>query len=430
MSSDESEKQPKPGYEQNPVHDETMISPASLPHMTRAQVTGAVLLLVALLAGIYVLGWHSRQAQHAEALSDMHQRTSDTMQVTVVRPRSSNQAGDIMLPCDIRPDQEASIFPRTTGYLKKLHVDIGDKVKAGQLLAEIDTPEVDAQLAQSRATLEAAMANVNRAQSDLRLAQITLNRYQQTERSGGAGVVSAIEMEQRQATYDQALAALAQARASVTAEEANVKRLEVLQNFEKITAPFDGIVTERNFDVGALVVASSPSSGNTLFRITASHPVRVRVNVPQVYASQISLGQNVELNVRNYPRRKFTGTIFLAANSVDADTRTMLCVARFNNPDGALLPGMYAQIKMNIASQEPVLLVPVTAMIFKTSGSQIAIVRDGKIHLKNVTVGRDLGTELEISQGLEADDLVVATPDTRMREGAEVQVVEKTAAQR
>jgi RND family efflux transporter MFP subunit len=377
-----------------------------------------VVVFLVLLGALYIIGYLPYQHQAQEASADAAGRTTAVPSVNVARPNETISNKDVLLPCDIRPNQQTSLYARTNGYLKKVYVDISDRVHAGQLLAEIDTPEVDAQLVQSRASLEQAKANLVKAKSDLDLAQKTLERYKHLP----SGAASQQDVDQRQAAYEVAVAAVAQTRASIAVAEADVQRLTVLQGFEKITAPFSGIITARNYDVGALLSASG--TGKSLFDLVQSDTLRVDVNVPQVYASEINPGEPAFLAVRNYPGRQFKGTVARASSVLNSNTRTMLFELTFANPDGLLYSGMYGQVRLNLSKRNPVLVIPTSAMLFNANGTQVALVQEGnKVHYQNIAVGRDLGTEMEILSGLPKDALVIANPTAQMTEGTSVQPV-------
>jgi RND family efflux transporter MFP subunit len=390
-------------------------------HRPHGLVVGGVALLFAgLLIALYFIGLGSHQQERRQAQADADAKFALVPSVNVAVPKRDVAGHTVVLPCDIRPNQDTLIYSRTSGYLKKFYKDIGDRVAANELLAEIDTPEVDAQLEQAKAALLQAEANVAKAQADLDLAQRTLDRYQIVTGNG----VAPQERDEKVSARDQAVAALAQTKASVKAAAADVDRLAVLQSFKKITAPFDGVITERNYDVGALLSAGAPAPGRELFRLTQSATLRVFINMPQVEASLVTLNSPAHLTVRNYPGREFTGTIARLAGALDPNTRTMPFELHFPNPNNELYAGMYGQVRLEISQPNPVLLVPTSALIFNAAGVQVAIVRDGKVHFQPVSLGNDRGTELEVTAGLSPDDHVIANPGERLSEGSSVRAVD------
>jgi len=414
-------------------HEEEIPKNLRRPHFLT--VAAATLLFLALLAGLFVLGWAPHERQQKLAADDAGAADGAIPIVAVTSPKRSVGMHEIVLPCDIRPAQETLIFPRATGYLKKLNVDIQDHVQAGQLLAEIDTPEVDAQLEQARAALAQAKADVDKAKADLELAQRTLTRYLTVNTSS----VAQQERDEKLAARDQAQAGVAQVQASVVAAEANVQRLVVLQGFEKITAPFAGVITARNYDLGTLISASSGGSGagggaggggagRELFRLTQSDTLRVYVNMPQGESSDVKPGQKATLTVRNFPNHPFEGKVARLAGALDPSSRTMPFELHFDNPGNLLFAGMYGQVALEVSEPAPALLVPTSSLVFNAGGTQVALVRDGKIHFQSVAVGRDFGTELEVPSGLTTDDRVITNPGERLAEGVQVQVIQPVAA--
>ncbi len=395
-------------------HDQTVATDLRRP---RAWAIVAVLILfVALLAAMFYIGYVPREREAAQAVADAAERAGVTPTVSVLKPTLQAVSNEILLPCDVRPFQQTAIYPRASGYLKKQYVDLNDQVKEGQLLADIDIPEVDAQLVQSKAALEQAKANYAKMQSDLDLAQKTLARYQHL----AAGVISDTEMDTHKSAVDDAKAALAQAKAAIAVAEADVQRLTVTQGFSKIVAPFAGKITTRNYDVGALLSATSSTPGKELFNLVQSDQVLVDINIPQVYASQIKPETVAELEVRNFPGQRFGGKVDRISGAINSGTRTMLVQLLFPNSDGRLFAGMYGQVHLRLSQDKPLLTIPTSAMIFNTGGTQVAIVKDGKVHFQPVQLGRDLGTEMEILSGLEPAALVVANPSTMISEGLAV----------
>jgi RND family efflux transporter MFP subunit len=379
-----------------------------------------VIAFLVLLAVLFVIGLIPYLHARAQARADALEQGSGVPMVQVGLPKQPGNATDLHYPCDVRANQATDIFPQSNGYLKKFYVDIQDHADSGQLLAVIDEPEVDAQLDQSKANLVLAQANVLKAQSDLDLAQKTLDRYVATQKSS-PGAVSQEEIDQNQSAVEDARSALAQAKATVVADQANVQQLTVMQGFEKVYAPFSGTITVRNYDVGALL-SPTVTPGKQMFSIAQTDPLRVFVNVPQAEATQIKKGQSAFLTVQNYPDRTFQGSIARTSGAIDLTTRTLTVEVHFPNKDGSLLPGMYGQVSLQTRNAASSLLIPSSALIFNAAGLNVAVVKDDKIHMQSITIGRDLGTEIEITKGLSPEDQVVTNPGARLAEGTAVQV--------
>jgi RND family efflux transporter MFP subunit len=378
-------------------------------------VHGILLFVIVAVAAVVVIwGISSRR----EANAQLAQETQDLAipVVSVVHPKPGAPQQEIILPGNMQPFTDAPIFARTNGYLRKWYVDIGANVKAGQLLAEIDAPEVDQQLSAARADLATAEANLN-------LAQVTAVRYKDLLKTDS---VSQQDVDNATGNYD--------ARKTTTeSARSNVKRLEDLQSFEKVYAPFDGMITARNTDIGALI--DSGSSGGTsreLFHIAAVNQLRVYINVPQFDSPEIRAGLRAELTLEEFPGRRFTGTVVRSSGAIDNSTRTLLTEVDVDNSAHLLKPGSYVEVHLKLPSPVNTFTLPVNATIFKSAGLQVAIVKSGKtISLVPVTPGRDFGTEIEIVAGLKSDEWVVLNPSDSLTDGAEVHVAESaTPAQR
>lgn len=408
--------------EANAHVDEGQI-PHDLPRPGNWTVVIAVVVFVLLLAGLFVIGFVPHQQRLAEVRADARDAAADALVVSTIRARVAKTTSQVVLPGNVQPFKEASIFARATGYLKSRPVDIGDHVNAGQLLAEIDTPEIDAQLAESKAALEQSKASVAKAEADADLAKRTLERFEDLVKRDTGGV-SEQQLDQTRAQSQQAASAVAEAKANVVAAEAAVQRLSVLQGFEKVIAPFAGTITARSFDPGAYV---SAGSGRELFRLVQSDPMLVYVNVPQTYSTNVRAGDLARLHVRNYTDREFTGTVTRTSGALDPATRTLNVELQFPNPDAALLAGMYGQVSLCVdpqQQQKPSLIVPSSALVYNADGLRIATVQDGnKVKFQPVTLGRDLGTELEVTGGLADGDVIVANPGEQLAEGSEVKAV-------
>ena len=388
---------------------------------------GVTLLIVA----AFLTGYIPLRKRETVIRNEAREQGQALPRVDVLEVGRSAARNDLVLPGNIQAVTEAPILARADGYIKSRMVDIGDRVRAGQSLAEIEAPELDEQvqqakanLEQTKAALEQALANQRQGKANAELARVTADRWKVL---AGTGIVSRQENDQYQAQYQAQLAnldaldkAVAAARSNISAAEANLSRLNEVQSYRVVKAPFDGIVTLRNVDVGALV-----NAGNTLlYRIAQMSVLRTYVNVPQSYAESIHAGQIAQLTVSNLPGRRFSGAVARTANSLDPNSRTMLVEVQVPNRDGALLPGMYALVDLTSPRSNPPLLVPGDALIVRADGTQVAVVRpDHTIHFQKIQIGRDYGDKLEILGGLEQGELVIANPSDLVREGVKVDPV-------
>ena len=327
--------------------------------------------------------------------------------VNVVHPTLGAPQTEIVLPGNMEAYRESPIYARTNGYLKRWTVDIGGRVKTGQLLAEIDTPEVDQQLDQARADLGTARANFG-------LAETTANRYQEL------GKTDAVSKQD----VDNAMGDYAARKAMVASAESNVRRLEQLQSFEKIYAPFDGTITARNTDVGHLINSGAGAAATELFHISSTNTLRVYVNVPQQYSQAAETGLNADITLPEFPGKHITGKLARTADAIDPATRTLLVEVDVDNAKGDLLPGAYAQVHLKLPMATPTLMLPVTTLIFRTQGLQVGTVdSSGHAQLKLITLGRDFGTQVEVTSGVAKEDTVIITPPDSLVSGEKVRVV-------
>jgi RND family efflux transporter MFP subunit len=326
--------------------------------------------------------------------------------MTVISPAPARQADPLTLSGELRPLVDAPIYARASGYVRKWYVDIGAHVTEGQVLAELDTPEMDRELLEGRAELKQAEANSEMAQTTAkRWAQMLTNR-----------TVSAQEADEKQSD-------LSNKRAAVEAARAKVSRLEELTNFSKITAPFAGTVTVRRLDVGQLVNAVN---GQELFRISQMEKLRVFVRVPQSYARAVQVDQKAELTLPELPGRTFTGKIVRTAGAIDIASRTLLTELEVENPKGELLSGSYAQVRLLESLPQAALTVPSNCLLFRAEGPQVGLVgADHRVALRKVRVGRDLGTHVEILEGVAQGDRLIVNPPDALVDGAEVRVDEQ-----
>jgi len=367
----------------------------------------APVVVVVIVAAILVTGIRSR----VRASTNLREVTAQmaTPSVSVVAPKLTASAQELILPGNIQPLISSPLYARTDGYLKKWYFDIGAHVKAGQLLAVIQTPEVDQQLEQARSTLATAQAN-------LQLAEITRNRYQSLLQKHAVA----------QQDVDNAIGSYSANRAVLDADMANVRHFEALVSFEKVFAPFDGVITARNTDIGDLINSGSSTTPRTdLFNIAQTGTLRVYVNVPEEYSQGIKPGQTqAEIALAEFPSRRFRGKLVRTSESINATTRTLLVEVDVENPDSTLLSGSYAEVHLNIPSRDSTFLIPVNALIFRSEQLQVGVVKDGKIVITDITPGHDLGAQIEVVAGLKADDQVVVNPPDSLVSGQAVQVVQ------
>lgn len=325
--------------------------------------------------------------------------------VAVVHPKMGAARDEVVLPGDIQAFEDSPIYARTNGYLKKWYADIGAHVQTGQLLAEIETPEVDQQLDQARADLNTAKANFD-------LAQTTAQRYQDLLKTDSVS----------KQDVDNAVGDFQAKRAMVSSAESNLKRLGELQSFEKIYAPFAGVITARNTDVGHLINSGAGAPATELFHIASIQKLRVYVNVPQQYSASAKPGLAADLTLQEFPGRRFQGILVRNAGAIDVASRTLLAEVDVENRTGELLPGAYAEVHLKVPNGTPSLIIPVGALIFRSQGLQVAVVRDEKANLVNIALGRDMGSEVEVVSGLTADDAVMLSPPDSLVNGEQVKI--------
>jgi RND family efflux transporter MFP subunit len=377
-------------------------------HRTRPSWFAAVIVFLA-VAGVLVSGILRRVRAHATVSAETAAMAVPL--VNVVSPQRTAPSHDLVLPGNVEPYMTAPIYSRTNGYLKKWYVDIGGRVKKGQLLAEIDTPEVDQQLQQSRSNLATAEAN-------LKLAEITKTRYQ--------GLLQTNAVAQQD--VDNAVGTYNANQATVGAMKANVKQLETLQSFEKIYAPFDGIVTVRNVDVGDLINSgSAPGTRTDLFHIAQPGKLRVYVYVPQEYSQAATPGLEADLTLDEFPGRHFQGKLVRTANAINNATRTLQAEVDVDNPTGKLLSGSYAEVHLKLPGLASTHLLPVDTLLFRSEGLQVAVVKDGQVALTKVTPGHDFGNQIEILSGLNGDESVIQNPPDSVLTGQQVQIAKALA---
>ena len=363
-----------------------------------------VVVIVLVLLGAFTL--FQRRSQYQALAKETETLAIPTVAVMHAAVESAQE--DLVLPGAMQAYVESPIYARTNGYLKKWYHDIGSRVRQGDLLADIDTPEVDQQLSQARADLNTQQANAN-------LSKITAARYQELIKTDG---VSKQEV-------DNAVGDLEAKVASVKSAEANVRRLEELESFKHIYAPFSGVITKRSVDTGTLINAGNGGASEQLFVLAQTDPIRVYVSVPEAYAPSIRSGLGAFLELTQYPGQKFEGRVVRTAESIDPGTRTLLTEVDVPNHNGALLPGGYAQAHLQVKVTGARLAVPVNALLFRSEGLRAVVVdANHRAHLRSITVGRDYGTTLEVLQGLDVNDWIVLNPADSLDDGQEVRVKE------
>ena len=364
-----------------------------------------IILALLIVAAVVVAGIVPRRRARAALRTETNDLAVPS--VSVVHPKVGAPLSEITLPGNIQAFTDSPIYARTNGYLKKWYVDIGARVTAGQLLADIETPEVDQQIDQARADLNTSQANYN-------LSQITSTRYEDLLKTDS---VSKQDVDNAHGDFEAK-------KAMVSSAQSNVKRLEELQSFEKIYAPFDGVITVRNTDVGHLINSGNGGPATELFHIAAIRTMRVYVNLPQQYSQAAKPGITADLTLQEFPGRRFPGKLVRTADAIDLASRTLLVEVDVDNPLGELLPGAYTEVHLNVPTGVPALILPVSALIFRSDGLQVGTVQNGnRAALTKIILGRDMGSEVEVVSGLSADDSVIANPPDSLISGETVRVV-------
>lgn len=392
----------------------------SLPPPARVSATAGIagaLVAVAILGAVFVLGYLPRREAKQELARSAEQSGKDLMTVEVVQPKLVESDRELALPGSIQAAAETVLYPRANGYVEHFDADIGDWVKEGQLLAVIETPELDQQLDQARAQLTAVQAALAQSKANHDYSLTSLERY---KRLKPAGVASQQELDQRQAEALVSDSNVAAASAAVEVQQAELRRLTRLKSFTRVTAPFAGLITQRSIDRGSLVTAGNASP---LFRLIVADPVRVFIQVPQDVAPSVRAGVPAKVTVREYPGRKFEGTLARAAFALDSQTRTMTVEVRVPNPKNELLVGMYAEATLSLPVPHRAYEVPATALYNDASGLRVAVVdASDTLHFAKVVIERDTGATLQIASGLRGDERVVRLASAALAEGAHVKV--------
>jgi RND family efflux transporter MFP subunit len=365
------------------------------------------LVILALIVVVLILGIYAgvRSRINAEANLARTTETSAVPTVNAVHPESGAPNEEVVLPGNTQAFTDTPIYARTSGYLLRWTHDIGSHVKQGDLLAEIDTPEVDEQLRQARADLATAQAN-------LKLAEITAKRNEELLKT------RSVATQER----DNAVAAYDVGKTIVASKQADVARLERMQSYEKVYAPFDGIITVRNTDIGALINAGAGSTGQELFHLSAIDKIRVFVAVPEAYSRAAHPGAKATVTLDEFPGESFQGLLVRTANAIDPASRTLRVEVDVDNADGRLLPGAYSFVHLSLAKEISSVTVPSNTLIFRKEGLRVAVIRDGRAELVQVAIGRDYGNRVEIVSGLQASDLVILDPSDSLIGGTAVHV--------
>ncbi len=370
-------------------------------------------LLVLAFAGLAIgfalfQGIHSRVAAESKLLEVAHGGAVPS--VDVVYPKSGAAGEEIQLPGNTQAFADTPIYARTSGYVKRWYVDIGTHVKQGQLLAVIETPELDHQLRQAKADLKNAQAN-------LQIAEITEKRWQNLLKTNAVS----------QQETDQTVSDLSSKRALVDSNQANVDRLEQLRSYERIVAPFSGVITARNTDIGALIQAGDNTAPKELFHLAATEKLRIYVPVPEVYASSVKNGAKVDVSLDAFPGENFTGSVVRNAEAIDATSRTLNVEVDVDNASGKLMPGAYAFVHLKISPSSGAVSIPSNTLLFRAEGLRAGVVKDGHVHLTPITIGQDYGDTVEVLTGLTIQDAIIVNPSDSLTNGAAVEVANKPA---
>jgi RND family efflux transporter MFP subunit len=403
-----------PGVPHNTPHldaGHALPAPAASRPVSKGIIIAVVLVALLILGGIGLRFLGRSSEEHA--LDDSTVATS-VPTVRTIKPTVSGAASEIALPGNTQALEDTPIYARTSGYLQRWFVDIGQHVNKGQLLATIETPELDEQL-------QVAQADLKSAQADLNLANTTSERYQNLLKSDSVS---------KQET-DVAVSGAAAKRAAVEAAEATVRRLQQLQSFEKIYAPYSGVVTLRNTNVGDLINSGSSTTASVataLYRVADVTKLRVFVAVPEVYAADVRNGDTATLTLDEYPGKVFTGIVTRNSNAIDPSSRTLNVEVDVDNHDGKLLPGAYVFVHFKLPQQALQFSLPSNALIFRAQGMQVGTVKDGKVHLQRITIGKDNGASVEIASGVSGSDQVILDPSDSLTEGQTVKVASKSEA--
>jgi RND family efflux transporter MFP subunit len=394
--------EPRMNEDETTPSSEQPATEAPEPGLTKGTWIGVIVIAV-IVALVVLFGIAARRRSESTLESDT--KAASIPSVNVIHPVSSVLSSGLALPGNTQAYVDTPIYARTSGYLKSWHFDIGAHVRKGQLMAVIETPELDEQLQVAQADLKSSQANLN-------LANTTSARYQNLLTTNSVS---------KQET-DVAVSDAEAKKAAVDASTAAVRRLQQLQSFEKIYAPFDGIVTARNIDIGGLIQAGENTTPKELFHLAAIQKIRVFVSVPEAYSTSIKQGGKATLTLDEYPGREFEGSVARNSNAIDSATRTLNVEVDVDNPKGELLPGAYVFVHFKVPERTSNLMIPSNTLLFRAQGLQVGVVRDGRVQLVPVTISKDLGANVEIASGLTPNDAVVLDPSDSLASGQEVQV--------
>lgn len=453
---------PRPTEAEKHQKTTTMQQP-EIAKRSRSAIKTVVVSLLALLALLLVIGVLPRLKRQNDLTAAVREQQDALPFVSLIKPHEGEATNELLLPATTQGIQETIVFARRGGYVKRWLTGMGQDVRAGQLLAEINAPETAqevrqarqeaaeadqittqarAELSETQAALEQAEAALKQARTNVELARVNLER---SKTLVAQGIVSHQDLDDKQAFFDARQSDVEVANANIRARQAaikaqqsvigsrqsgfnarsaNVQRIVELQSYEKVTAPFAGTITSRNIEVGTLIGNNgSPANGNGLYRLSRLDTIRVFINVPQTYVAAMKPGLATEVLVKELPQQTFTGNVIGTSHSIDPATRTLMVEVRVPNPTRELLPGMYAQVRFQLPTLTHALLVPASALVVNTDGTQILILRSDKtVQIRKVEVGRDFGKDIEIISGLNADDDVIANPTDALRDGTRVQV--------
>ena len=373
--------------------------------------------LFALFVGLGLGAWGYRsQHNQVEAATEQHENYVPKLRVATIQP--SNPTVVVTLPATTAAFTQANIFARASGYIDKRNVDIGDNVKAGELLAHITAPEIEHQIQQAQASIGQSQAALQQAQANAELANVTWGRDKPLVQQGWVTKQQGSVDEQ---TLQAQQAAVGVAQQNLAAQQAQLKVLQQQQDYQSVVAPFDGTITQRNIDVGSLVQADA-TTGTFMFTIMQSNVIRTFVHVPQDAAFGLEPGVGAKVRVPEIPRREFPGKVTRVADALEPNTRTLLAEVDIPNPDGALSPGIYCAVELDIPRKVPSLTIPADAVVFNADGLRVAVLENGTAQFHKVTVTRDLGTAVEVSDGLKAGDQVILNPPVELADGEKVDV--------
>jgi len=408
--------QPDSAAEIGDRDDESAFSPEPYRPTSRQLLFGLIGFL-AVLALLVATGVVPRMIARSTSDKEWANSSADVPRIATTIATRAAPSRTVTLPGSLQPVQETTVYARTNGYVRRYLVDIGDSVKTGQVLAEIDAPEIDQELSQARASGNQAGAVLEQARTRSELARVELKRYATLAPSG---VVSEQETEEHQAALDSEQANVRAAQASLMSAAANVRRLQDLQRFSVVTAPFDGVVTSRTTELGQLVT-SGLGAGQALFKVAKVDTMRVFINVPQLYAPSVRIGATADVSLREFPGRTFQGLITRTANELDSVARTLMTEIRVDNASRTLIAGMYATVSFRADHMDTPLVIPATAIVTSAEGTRVAVVNGGRLHWKKVVIASDEGDEVAISSGLEESDAIVVRPSDHLGEGMRIE---------